>query len=89
MTDVSDRLKNAFVVITRFLFSKSILLSASLASRFPKLSLKIVVDVFTPQLFEVANFLDFLGLLLVSLLLYFLVFIVKRGSAAFSLFTKL
>ena len=89
MTDVSDRLKNAFVVITRFLFSKSILLRTSLPSRFPKLSLKIVVDVFSPQLFEVANFLNFLGLLLVSLLLYFLVFIVKRGSAAFSLFTKL
>ena len=89
MTDVSDSLKNAFVVIARFLFSKSILLRTSLPSRFPKLSLKIVVDVFTPQLFEVANFLDFLGLLLVSLLFYFLVFIVKRGSAAFSLFTKL
>lgn len=48
MTSVPDSHKNVFKVIPRLLLSQSILLCTGLASRLPKLSLKLVVDTFTP-----------------------------------------
>jgi hypothetical protein len=63
------------------------LLCSGLASCLPKKSLQFVVDVFSFQLFKVANSFYLLRFFFVSLLLQFLVLKVKWRSATLTLLT--